>query len=47
MLSNLMSQLDKQGAMDKYEEVLKEVPNVRKDMGYPPLVTPLSQMVGT
>ena len=47
MLSNLMSQLEKQGAMDKYEEVLKEVPNVRKDMGYPPLVTPLSQMVGT
>ncbi len=47
MLSNLMSQLDKQGAMDKYEEVLKEVPRVRKDLGYPPLVTPLSQMVGT
>ncbi len=47
MLSNLMSQLEKQGAMDKYEEVLKEVPNVRKDLGYPPLVTPLSQMVGT
>ena len=47
MLSNLMSQLDKQGAMDKFEEVLKEVPRVRKDLGYPPLVTPLSQMVGT
>ena len=47
MLSNLMSQLEKSGALDKYEEVLKEVPNVRKDMGYPPLVTPLSQMVGT
>ncbi len=47
MLSNLMSQLDKQDAMDKYEEVLKEVPLVRKDLGYPPLVTPLSQMVGT
>lgn len=47
MLSNLMSQLKAQGAMDKYEEVLKEVPRVRKDMGYPPLVTPLSQMVGT
>ncbi len=47
MLSNLMSQLDKQGAMDKFEDVLKEVPAVRKDMGYPPLVTPLSQMVGT
>jgi len=47
MLSNLMSQLKNQGAMDKYDEVLKEVPRVRKDMGYPPLVTPLSQMVGT
>ncbi len=47
MLSNLMNQLEKQGAMDKYEEVLKEVPRVRKDLGYPPLVTPLSQMVGT
>ena len=47
MLSNLMKQLKDQGAMDKYEEVLKEVPRVRKDMGYPPLVTPLSQMVGT
>jgi oxaloacetate decarboxylase alpha subunit len=47
MLSNLMSQLKEQGSMDKYEEVLKEVPRVRKDMGYPPLVTPLSQMVGT
>lgn len=47
MLSNLMSQLKSQNAMDKYEEVLKEVPRVRKDMGYPPLVTPLSQMVGT
>ena len=47
MLSNLMSQLKNQGAMDKYDEVLQEVPRVRKDMGYPPLVTPLSQMVGT
>lgn len=47
MLSNLMSQLKAQGAMDKYDEVLQEVPRVRKDMGYPPLVTPLSQMVGT
>ena len=47
MLSNLMNQLKGQGAMDKYDEVLKEVPRVRKDMGYPPLVTPLSQMVGT
>ena len=47
MLSNLMNQLAKQGAMDKYEEVLKEVPRVRQELGYPPLVTPLSQMVGT
>jgi oxaloacetate decarboxylase alpha subunit len=47
MLSNLISQLTQQGAADKLDEVLKEVPNVRKDMGYPPLVTPLSQMVGT
>ena len=47
MLSNLMSQLEKSGAMDKYDAVLKEVPTVRKDLGYPPLVTPLSQMVGT
>lgn len=47
MLSNLMNQLKQQGAMDKYDEVLNEVPRVRKDMGYPPLVTPLSQMVGT
>ena len=42
-----MSQLKQQGAMDKYEEVLNEIPRVRKDLGYPPLVTPLSQMVGT
>ena len=47
MLSNLMSQLQAQNAMDKYDEVLREVPKVRKDLGYPPLVTPLSQMVGT
>jgi oxaloacetate decarboxylase alpha subunit len=47
MLSNLMSQLKGQGAFDRYEEVLKEIPKVREDMGYPPLVTPLSQMVGT
>ena len=47
MLSNLMSQLKAQGAMDRYEEVLQEIPRVRKDLGYPPLVTPLSQMVGT
>ena len=47
MLSNLMNQLKGQGAMDRYEEVLNEVPRVREDLGYPPLVTPLSQMVGT
>ena len=47
MLSNLISQLTQQGALDKLDEVLAEVPNVRKDLGYPPLVTPLSQMVGT
>jgi oxaloacetate decarboxylase alpha subunit len=47
MLSNLMSQLKEQNQMDNFEEVLKEIPRVRKDLGYPPLVTPLSQMVGT
>ncbi|MGE4571932.1 MAG: pyruvate carboxylase subunit B [Candidatus Izemoplasmatales bacterium] len=47
MISNLLSQLKDQKALDKYEEVLNEVPKVRKDLGYPPLVTPLSQMVGT
>ena len=47
MLSNMIKQLSDQGAMDKYEEVLKEIPKVRKDLGYPPLVTPMSQMVGT
>lgn len=47
MLSNLLSQLTEQGLADKYEEVLREVPKVRADLGYPPLVTPLSQMVGT
>ncbi|WP_129724579.1 oxaloacetate decarboxylase subunit alpha [Xylanivirga thermophila] len=47
MLSNLVSQLKQQNKLDKYEEVLKEVPRVRKDLGYPPLVTPTSQIVGT
>ena len=47
MLSNMYSQLTQAGATDKYEEVLKEVPKVRADLGYPPLVTPMSQMVGT
>lgn len=47
MLSNLVAQLKEQNMLDKFEEVLKEVPKVRKDMGYPPLVTPTSQIVGT
>ncbi len=47
MLSNLLSQLTAQGAESKFEKVLKEIPKVRADLGYPPLVTPLSQMVGT
>jgi oxaloacetate decarboxylase alpha subunit len=47
MLSNLVSQLKQANAMDKFEEVLKEVPRVREDVGYPPLVTPSSQIVGT
>ena len=46
MLSNLVFQLEQQGAADKYNEVLAETPRVRKDMGYPPLVTPTSQVVG-
>jgi len=46
MLSNLMSQLKAQKAENKIQEVLKEVPIVRKDLGYPPLVTPTSQIVG-
>lgn len=47
MLSNLISQLKQANASDRYYEVLAEVPNVRKDFGYPPLVTPTSQIVGT
>ncbi len=47
MLSNLMNQLKKAGKEEKLPEVLAEVPNVRKDCGYPPLVTPSSQIVGT
>ena len=47
MLSNLVSQLDQQGASDKFQQVLEEVPRVRKDFGEPPLVTPSSQIVGT
>ena len=47
MLSNLLSQLKQANAVDKYDEVLKEVPRVRADLGYPPLVTPTSQIVGS
>ncbi len=47
MLSNLISQLKQANAEDRYEEVLAEVPRVRKDFGYPPLVTPTSQIVGS
>ena len=47
MLSNLLSQLELQGASDKFENVLEETARVRKDLGYPPLVTPTSQIVGT
>jgi oxaloacetate decarboxylase alpha subunit len=46
MLSNLIAQLKAQNAIDRLEEVLIETPQVRKDLGYPPLVTPMSQMVG-
>ncbi len=47
MMSNLESQLRDQGAIDKLKDVLEEIPRVRKDFGYPPLVTPSSQIVGT
>jgi oxaloacetate decarboxylase alpha subunit len=47
MLSNLASQLRKQNAMDRYDDVLEEAVHVREDMGYPPLVTPSSQVIGT
>ena len=47
MISNMESQLKQQGAAHRIKEVLEEVPNVRKDAGYPPLVTPSSQIVGT
>ena len=47
MLSNLINQLEKAGKADKLFECLAEVPNVRKDAGYPPLVTPSSQIIGT
>ena len=47
MLSNLLSQLKMMNALDKFDEALLETPRVRKDLGYPPLVTPTSQLVGT
>ena len=47
MISNMENQLKEQGSLDKMDEVLKEVPRVRKDLGYPPLVTPTSQIVGS
>lgn len=47
MLSNMLSQLKEQNAEDRYDEVLQEIPKVRKDLGEPPLVTPSSQIVGT
>ncbi len=47
MATNLIAQLEQQNALDRMEEVLEEIPVVRKDMGYPPLVTPTSQLVGT
>lgn len=46
MLSNLVSQLREQNALDKFSEVIEEIPRVRADLGYPPLVTPTSQIVG-
>lgn len=47
MISNLSNQLKEQGALNRMDEVLLEIPRVRKDLGYPPLVTPTSQIVGT
>jgi oxaloacetate decarboxylase (Na+ extruding) subunit alpha len=47
MISNLSSQLEQQGALDRMDEVMAEVPRVRAELGYPPLVTPTSQIVGT
>lgn len=47
MLSNLLSQLKTMNALDRFEDALKETPKVRADMGYPPLVTPTSQLIGT
>ncbi len=47
MMSNLVSQLEIQGATDRLDEVMREIPKVRAEVGYPPLVTPMSQIVGT
>ena len=47
MLTNLENQLKEQNAVDRLDEVLNEIPRVRKDLGYIPLVTPTSQIVGT
>jgi oxaloacetate decarboxylase (Na+ extruding) subunit alpha len=47
MISNFVSQLEEQKASDRLDEVLEEIPRVRKDLGYPPLVTPTSQIIGT
>ena len=47
MISNLSNQLKEQGALNRMDEVLQEIPRVREDLGYPPLVTPTSQIVGT
>jgi pyruvate carboxylase subunit B len=47
MISNIVSQLREQDALDRWDEVLAEIPRVREDLGYPPLVTPTSQIVGT
>ena len=47
MISNLSNQLKEQGALDKIDQVLEEIPKVREDLGFPPLVTPTSQIVGT
>lgn len=46
MLSNLINQMKSLNAIDKYDEVLREIPKIREDLGFPPLVTPMSQMVG-
>jgi pyruvate carboxylase subunit B len=47
MITNLVSQLQEQDALDRFDDVIREIPEVRRDLGYPPLVTPTSQIVGT